>query len=141
MLQKIAVFCRELKEATKDLNCVIIMMAKCIKKVVLYEDLSEKEAYDCMMQIISGNASNIQIAALLTALSMKGETVDEITGFVKAMRKVSIEVSPDINAPLVDTCGTGGDKLKTFNVSTISAIIAASCGVASCKTWKQKYNK
>ena len=64
---------------------------------------------------------------------MKGETVDEITGFVKAMRKVSISVSPDINAPLVDTCGTGGDKLKTFNISTISAIIAASCGVAVAK--------
>ncbi len=109
------------------------MMAKCIKKVVLFEDLSEKEAYDCMMHIVSGNASNIQIASLLTALSMKGETVDEITGFVKAMRKVSISVSPDINAPLVDTCGTGGDKLKTFNISTISAIIAASCGVAVAK--------
>lgn len=109
------------------------MITDCIKKVVSYEDLSEKEAYECMMQIVSGNASDIQIASFLTALSMKEETVDEITGFVKAMREVSINVSPNINAPLVDTCGTGGDKLKTFNISTISAIIAASCGVTVAK--------
>jgi len=109
------------------------MIAECIKKVVLYENLNEKEAYDCMMQIVGGNASDIQIASFLTALSMKGETVDEITGFVKAMREVSVSVSPDIDAPLVDTCGTGGDKLKTFNISTISAIIAASCGVIVAK--------
>ncbi|HML06491.1 MAG TPA: anthranilate phosphoribosyltransferase [Methanobacterium sp.] len=109
------------------------MIAESIKKVVLYENLSEKEAYECMMEIVSGNASDIQISSFLTALSMKGETADEITGFVKAMRKVSISVSPEINAPLVDTCGTGGDKLKTFNISTISAIIAASCGVVVAK--------
>jgi len=109
------------------------MISKSIKKVVTFEDLSEKEAYECMMDIVSGNASHIQIASFLTALSMKGETVAEITGFVKAMREVCIPVSPNIDAPLVDTCGTGGDKLKTFNISTISAIIAASCGVVIAK--------
>lgn len=109
------------------------MISESIKKVVLYRNLSEKEAYECMMEIVSGNASNIQISSFLTALSMKGETVNEITGFVKAMREVSINVSPKIDAPLVDTCGTGGDKLKTFNISTISAIIAASCGVVVAK--------
>jgi len=109
------------------------MISESIKKVVLYQNLSEKEAYECMVEMVSGNASDIQIASFLTALSMKGETVDEITGFVKAMREVSINVSPKINAPLVDTCGTGGDKLKTFNISTISAIMAASCGVVVAK--------
>lgn len=109
------------------------MLTECIKKVVLKDDLSETESYECMMQIVCGNANEIQISSFLTALSMKGETVDEITGFVKAMREVSINVNPDINAPLVDTCGTGGDKLKTFNISTISAIIAASCGVVVAK--------
>lgn len=109
------------------------MIPECIRKVVLYENLNEKEAYECMMQIVSGNASDIQIASFLTALSMKGETVDEITGFVRAMREVSVSVSPNIAVPLVDTCGTGGDRLKTFNVSTISAIIAASCGVIVAK--------
>lgn len=109
------------------------MITECIKKVVLFEDLTEKEAYESMMQIVSGNASDIQISSFLTALSMKEETVNEITGFVKAMREVSVSVSPNINAPLVDTCGTGGDKIKTFNISTISAIIAATCGVVVAK--------
>ncbi|MBI5681340.1 MAG: anthranilate phosphoribosyltransferase [Methanobacterium sp.] len=109
------------------------MINKCIKNVVAYEDLSEIESYECMMQIVSGNASDIQIASFLTSLSMKGETIEEITGFVKAMRKVCVPVSPNITKPLVDTCGTGGDKLKTFNISTISAIIAASCGVVIAK--------
>ncbi|MGZ7159513.1 MAG: anthranilate phosphoribosyltransferase, partial [Methanobacterium sp.] len=95
------------------------MITQFIKKVVLFQDLSEKESYECMKQIVSGNASDIQIASFLTALSMKGESVDEITGFVKAMHEVSIDVSPNINGPMVDTCGTGGDKLKTINVSTI----------------------
>jgi len=109
------------------------MIAKCIKKVTSFEDLNESEAYKCMMQMVSGDASNIQMASFLTALSMKGEKVEEITGFVKAMREVCVPVSPDINAPLVDTCGTGGDTLKTFNISTISSIIAASCGVVIAK--------
>lgn len=109
------------------------MIAEGIKKVVSTEDLNEKEAYDCMIQIMSGDASDIQIASFLTALSIKGETVDEITGFVKAMRKMSVGVFPDIEGPIVDSCGTGGDKLKTFNISTISAIIAASCGVVVAK--------
>ena len=109
------------------------MIAGCIKKVTSLEDLNEKEAYECMTQIMNGNASDIQIASFLTSLSMKGETVPEITGFVRAMREVCVPVLPDINAPLVDTCGTGGDTLKTFNISTISAIIAASCGVVIAK--------
>ncbi len=109
------------------------MIAECIKKVASFEDLTEKEAYECMIHIMNGNASDIQIASFLTSLSMKGETAPEITGFVKAMREVCVPVKPYINAPLVDTCGTGGDTLKTFNISTISAIIAASCGVVIAK--------
>lgn len=109
------------------------MIDECLKKVVSKDDLNENEAYECMMQIVSGKVSDSKIAAFLTSLSMKGETVDEITGFVKAMREICVQVSPNIDAPLVDTCGTGGDKLKTFNISTISAIIAASCGVVVAK--------
>ncbi len=108
-------------------------MDEYLKKIVSGDDLSQNEAYECMMHIISGNLSDSMIAAFLTALSMKGESVDEITGFVKAMREICVHVSPDINAPLVDTCGTGGDKLKTFNISTVSAVIAASCGVVIAK--------
>ncbi|MGF7118305.1 anthranilate phosphoribosyltransferase [Methanobacterium oryzae] len=109
------------------------MIDECLKKVVSKDNLNENEAYGCMMQIISGKVSDSKIAAFLTSLSMKGETVNEITGFVKAMREICVPVSPNIDAPLVDTCGTGGDKLNTFNISTISAIIAASCGIVVAK--------
>lgn len=109
------------------------MIAESLKKVVSNEDLSEKEAYRCMMEMISGNASHIHMSAFLVALATKGESITEITGFVKAMRQVSIKVTPQLNDSLVDTCGTGGDKFKTFNVSTIAAIIAASCGVPIAK--------
>lgn len=104
-----------------------------IQKIVSGEDLSEDEAFHCMEEMISGNASDIHIAALLTALATKGETVDEITGFAKAMRGActSLNVSKDVE--LVDTCGTGGDTLKTFNVSTAAAIIASSVGVNVAK--------
>ena len=109
------------------------MIEKCITKVVSNTNLSECEAYNCMLEMVSGEAEEIQSAAFLTALSIKGESVEEITGFVKAMRSVCIEISPRLDCPLVDTCGTGGDIFKTFNVSTTSAIIAASAGVAIAK--------
>ena len=109
------------------------MINDCLKKVVSGEDLSEDESYQCMMEIKNGSVSEVVIAALLTALSMKGETVDEITGFAKVMREASIKVSPPSGRILVDSCGTGGDKFKTFNVSTAAAIIAASCGVIIAK--------
>lgn len=109
------------------------MIGKCLAKVVSKRNLSETEAYNCMLEMIGGDADEIQTSALLTALSVKGESVEEITGFVKAMRSVGIVISPKLEYPLVDTCGTGGDIFKTFNVSTTSAIIAASSGVAIAK--------
>ena len=109
------------------------MIEECLDKVVAKKNLSELEAYDCMLEMMSGEAGDIPSAALLTALSMKGESAEEITGFVKAMRSVCLEISPELEHPLVDTCGTGGDRFKTFNVSTVSAIIAASTGVAIAK--------
>ena len=109
------------------------MIKECLKKVVSRKNLEEQEAYNCLLEMVSGDAGEIQTAALLTALSTKGETADEITGFVRAMRDLSIEVSPDVEHPLVDTCGTGGDILKTFNISTTAAIIAASSDVAIAK--------
>lgn len=109
------------------------MISEGLKKVVSGDNLTEKEAYDCMMDMVSGNANDIHMAAFLASLACKGENIEEITGLVKAMREVSIKVSPSLDKPLVDTCGTGGDKFKTFNVSTIAAIIAASCGVVIAK--------
>lgn len=86
-----------------------------------------------MIEIMEGKLNEIDISAFLAGLTTKGETIEEITGFVKAMRRFSIKVSAPLDQPLVDSCGTGGDKVKTFNVSTTAAIIAASCGVTIAK--------
>ncbi|MCE5214911.1 MAG: anthranilate phosphoribosyltransferase [Methanobacterium sp.] len=108
------------------------MMSFYLNKVTSGENLSEEESYQCMQDIIGGYSNQVEMATLLTALSMKGETIAEITGFVKAMREAAIKVNSS-RKPLVDTCGTGGDTLKTFNVSTAAALIAASCGVTIAK--------
>lgn len=104
-----------------------------IQKIVSGKDLSENEAFECMQEVISGRASDIHMAALLAALATKSETVDEITGFARAMRLActGLNISGEFN--LVDTCGTGGDRLKTFNVSTAAAIIASAVGVHVAK--------
>ncbi len=109
------------------------MIEECLKKLVSHQDLDEYEAYQCMVEMIGNRASDVQTAALLTALALKGETVEEITGFVRAMRNACITVSSSKEVPLVDVCGTGGDIFKTFNVSTTAGIIAASCGVTIAK--------
>ena len=84
-----------------------------------------------MGSIMAGEASEAQIAAFLTALRAKGETADEMTGFVEAMRSAAITV--DIDAPVVDLVGTGGDRSGTFNISTTAAFIAAGAGVKIAK--------
>ncbi len=103
-----------------------------IKKIIELNDLTQQEAFEVAIEIMSGGATDAQIAALLTALRMKGETIDEITGFVRAMRdKVTpIECS---SKDLVDTCGTGGDRSGTFNISTLSAFVAAGAGCRVAK--------
>ncbi len=102
-----------------------------IKKVIAREDLNYENAYEVALAIMNGETTDAQIASLITALRMKGETVDEITGFVKAMRDKVTKISTP-GEYLIDTCGTGGDGSGTFNISTISAIVAAgaSCIVA-----------
>jgi anthranilate phosphoribosyltransferase len=109
------------------------MIAECLNKVVSGHNLSEDEAYNCMMEMVSGDASDVDMAAFLAALTTKGEDPTEITGFVKAMREVSIKVHPNLDDAMVDTCGTGGDQFKTFNVSTIATLIAAAAGVPIAK--------
>lgn len=108
------------------------MIKNAIETVITGQSLTGGEAEAAMIQIMSGGASPSQIAALLTALRMKGETVDEITGFARVMRAQSVRV-PTTRTPLVDTCGTGGDICKTFNVSTTAAFVAAGAGVAVAK--------
>jgi anthranilate phosphoribosyltransferase len=94
-------------------------------------DLSESEMAECMNEIMEGNATDAQIGAFLTALRIKGETVDEITGAARIMREKALRIKAPENT--LDTCGTGGDMAGTFNISTTTAIVVAACGVPVAK--------
>lgn len=102
-----------------------------IDKVVNLYHLEEKEAEEAMAQIMSGEATSAQIAALITALRLKGETVDEITGFARAMRSHGKKIR--VNKRLVDIVGTGGDRSFTFNISTTTAFVVAAAGLPVAK--------
>jgi len=109
-----------------------------IADLVNYRDLSAEQAEQAMNSIMSGNSSTAQIASYLTALRMKGETVDEIVGSARAMRShvVSVDMSNiaiSESDMLVDTCGTGGDGKHTFNISTTAAFVVAGQGVKVAK--------
>ena len=105
-----------------------------LHRVAERQSLSAAEARDAMQGILEGRVSPPQIAAFLTALRMKGETVDELVGFARAMRHMAVPVDPQLNGePLLDTCGTGGDGQSTFNISTIVAFVVAGAGVRVAK--------
>ncbi|MHC1566274.1 MAG: anthranilate phosphoribosyltransferase [Candidatus Syntropharchaeia archaeon] len=106
-------------------------MKEYIKKITEGSDLSIEEAEDAMRRIFS-EASDVEISAFLIALKMKGESVDEIAGMAKGMRKAAKKISPSVS-PLIDTCGTGGDRYNTINVSTAAAIVVASSGIPVAK--------
>lgn len=108
------------------------MLQGVIKKIIDKQDLSENEAYVAMNEIMKGEGAKSQIGAFLLGLRMKGETIDEITGFAKAMRDNATPVKLKSDYA-IDTCGTGGDGGKTFNISTAVAIIAAAGGVKVAK--------
>ncbi len=112
------------------------MMHSLIKKVEAGSDLSRQEAELAMEEILSGRADEETIVALLTVLRAKGETVGELVGFARAMRRQVTPIFPDGARPdelLVDTCGTGGDSSGTFNISTAAAFVAAGAGVRIAK--------
>ena len=108
------------------------MIRKIIAKVTEGENLTEEETRKVISEIMEGKATSAQIASLLTALRMKGETVEEITGCAKEMlnRASSFDLSEDV---LVDTCGTGGDGSNTFNISTAVAFVVAGVGLVVAK--------
>jgi anthranilate phosphoribosyltransferase len=108
------------------------MIQQAIKKVVDREHLNRDEARQLMAYIMEGKATDSQIAAILVALRMKGETIDEITGFAQTMREKASRVQSRSQS-LLDIVGTGGDGSNTFNISTVSAIIAASGGISVAK--------
>jgi len=96
-------------------------------------DLTYEESQEIMKEIMSGNATDAQIAAFLTALRMIGETVDEVTAFTEVMKEFCHRIHPRVSGRLLDTCGTGGDRIKTFNISTTAAFVVAGAGVAVAK--------
>jgi anthranilate phosphoribosyltransferase len=104
-----------------------------INKLVDGGDLTREEAGQAMQAIMSGNATGAQIGAFLTALRMKGETVEEISALAKVMREFAEGIHPRVDGTLVDTCGTGGDEVKTFNISTIAAFVVAGAGIPVAK--------
>jgi anthranilate phosphoribosyltransferase len=108
------------------------MIREAIKMAVEGRNLTEQEAIGAMTEIMDGEATPAQVACFITAMRMKGETVEEIAGFVKVMREKSVKVKPK-SANLLDTCGTGGDKLDTFNISTTATFVAAGAGVKIAK--------
>jgi len=95
------------------------------------EDLDEDTAGAAMSAVMAGEATPAQVAGLLVALRMKGETVEELAGLVRAMRDAALTVP--VVGPIVDTCGTGGDGAGTFNVSTLAALVAAGAGARVAK--------
>jgi len=109
------------------------MIREGIQKLIEETNLTFEESQEIMREVMSGKATNAQIAAFLTALRMKGETVEELIAFSTVMREHCRRIHPRVEHRLVDTCGTGGDKIKTFNISTAAAFVVAGAGVAVAK--------
>jgi anthranilate phosphoribosyltransferase len=109
------------------------MIRENIQKLINGTDLTYEESTETMKEIMSGKATNAQIGAFLTSLRMKGETSEEIIAFTKVMKECCNKIHPNVKGRLVDTCGTGGDKLKTFNISTTAAFVVAGADIAIAK--------
>ncbi|MCX6377308.1 MAG: anthranilate phosphoribosyltransferase, partial [Armatimonadetes bacterium] len=109
------------------------MIRDAIRKAVEGNDLTESEAVAVMTEIMDGEATPSQIAGFITAMRMKGETVHEVSGFARTMREKSVRIQSNRQSELIDTCGTGGDGLGTFNISTTAAFVVAGAGVPVAK--------
>ncbi len=110
----------------------ISIIKEAIEYLTAGKDLTECQSENVMEAIMEGQATSAQIAALLVSLRLKGETVEEITGFVKVMRKKATRINTKYPV-VVDTCGTGGDGANTFNISTTAALVIAGAGVPVAK--------
>jgi len=109
------------------------MIRESIQRLIDGANLPFDEAQGIMREVMSGKATNAQIAAFLAALRIKGETVEELIAFAAVMKEHCRRIYPRVQGRLVDTCGTGGDKIKTFNISTAAAFVVAGAGVAIAK--------
>ena len=108
------------------------MLIAALDKVVRHEDLTEDEAAAAMHEVMQGHANPAALGALLSALVMKGERPSEIVGFARSMRQHAITLSAPVGG-VFDTCGTGGDRSGTFNISSAAALVIAACGVPVAK--------
>lgn len=108
------------------------MFSALIEKLIRREDLTVDEASAAMAEVMEGRASEAHLAAFLVGLAMKGERPAEIVGLARTMRAHAVKLSRPFS-PVFDTCGTGGDRSGTFNISTCAAIVLASCGVRVAK--------
>src|SRR5918994_4567665 len=107
-------------------------------KLLSRSALSEEEVHQTINSILEGKLSEAAIASFLVAMSMKGETSEEIRAILQTIKRHAIKISPKITGPLIDTCGTGGDAIKSFNISTAAAIVAKSAaGMKVRKNWKR----
>ena len=109
------------------------MITDFIQKMIERADLTEAEARQAMEEIMSGQSTDAQVAGFLTALRMKGETSQELVGFAGVMREKAEPLWDGEVLPVLDTAGTGGDRLGTFNISTAAAFVAAAAGVRVAK--------
>ena len=109
------------------------MITDFIQKMIDRVDLTEEEARDAMEEIMSGETTDAQIAGFLMALRMKGEAAQELVGFARVMREKAEPLWDGEVLPVLDTCGTGGDRSGTFNISTAAAFIVAAAGVRVAK--------
>jgi anthranilate phosphoribosyltransferase len=108
------------------------MIRESLKKLIAKIDLSEEEMAGLVGEIMSGNATDAQIGAIMGALATKGETFSELAGAARAMRRKAVRIQTNADT-VVDTCGTGGDGSNTFNISTTAAFVVAGCGVTVAK--------
>src|SRR5262245_58985615 len=108
------------------------MFARLIEKLMRRVDLTPEESAAAMAEIMEGRATDAQIAGLLVGLAMKGERASEIVGLARTMRAHAVKLSRPFDR-VFDTCGTGGDRSGTFNISSAAALVVASCGVRVAK--------
>ena len=108
------------------------MFTPLLEKLVRHEDLTTEEASAVMQEVMEGRAAPAALGGILSAMAMKGERPAEIAGFARTMRAHSVKLSRPVSE-VFDTCGTGGDRSGTFNISSASAIVVAACGVTVAK--------
>ncbi|WP_319521234.1 anthranilate phosphoribosyltransferase [uncultured Desulfosarcina sp.] len=108
------------------------MFKEHLAKIISRTDLTESQTAEMMSEIFDGQTTDAQVGAMMAALATKGETFEELAGAARAMRKKAHRIQA-ATSPVVDTCGTGGDGLKTFNISTTTAFVVAGCGVTVAK--------